>query len=711
MKRTLTTLVASLCLVIGLPGVHAAQVEVDLGRQDNDSGVAVTQPDPGTLQIAWAAGKNLRAEMLLDLNPDQPLIRSLSLKEGRRPTRVIATALDPVATLTIGERDKKKFEEAYRGMVFFENPRQKPYATHPVILTRKSARVASQGSRTTVTMGEVTAGSFTGELRFTFYRNSPLIHAETVVSTREELRAILYDAGLSSRTPEWQRMVWRDPLGKLQSAALNTNASAYPLAVKQRTVVAEGANGSVAVFPAPHQYFYPLDFAENFAFMWIGNDYGKMPAGFGFGIRQPLEGDKRWVPWFDAQPNREHHLGVFYLLSPGQGEQALNEVARYTHGDRFVELPGYKTFTSHYHVEHTVDFLEQQKQQRTTGIPDGLETPGFITKLKDTGVDIVHLAEFHHGWTPGQKAPDRLRMLKVMHEECARLSDDELLLLPGEEPNVHLGGHWLSFFPQPVYWVLNRAAGEPFEEMVEGYGKVYRVGSPEDVLRLMDQENGLMWTAHARIKASANFPDEYRQQPFYQSKHFLGAAWKAMPADLSRPTLGWRVLDLLDDMNQWGQRKQAIGEVDVFKVEPDYELYAHMNINYLKLKRSPKFKDGWQPVLDTLRGGQFFTTTGEILIPKFAVAGKESGEIISRVQAGKAELQAELRWTFPLAFAEIISGDGTSVKRQRVDLTDTEAFGQRTLRLPVDLAGQRWVRLEVWDIAANGAFTQPVWVE
>jgi hypothetical protein len=27
------------------------------------------------------------------------------------------------------------------------------------------------------------------------------------------------------------------------------------------------------------------------------------------------------------------------------------------------------------------------------------------------------------------------------------------------------------------------------------------------------------------------------------------------------------------------------------------------------------------------------------------------------------------------------------------------------------LEGARWVRLEVWDIAANGAFSQPVWIE
>ena len=35
----------------------------------------------------------------------------------------------------------------------------------------------------------------------------------------------------------------------------------------------------------------------------------------------------------------------------------------------------------------------------------------------------------------------------------------------------------------------------------------------------------------------------------------------------------------------------------------------------------------------------------------------------------------------------------------------------RTLKLPVDLSGRKWVRFEVWDIATNGAFTEPVWIE
>jgi len=32
------------------------------------------------------------------------------------------------------------------------------------------------------------------------------------------------------------------------------------------------------------------------------------------------------------------------------------------------------------------------------------------------------------------------------------------------------------------------------------------------------------------------------------------------------------------------------------------------------------------------------------------------------------------------------------------------------VRLPFDVKGRTWVRFEVWDIAANGAFTQPVWL-
>ena len=153
-----------------------------------------------------------------------------------------------------------------------------------------------------------------------------------------------------------------------------------------------------------------------------------------------------------------------------------------------------------------------------------------------------------------------------------------------------------------------------------------------------------------------------------------------------------------------------LGEVDTFRMELDFETYAHMNINYLRLTELPRYDDGWQPVLDALRGGEFFTTTGEVLIPEFTVGGKQSGQTLELVREDAPMLETNLEWTFPLAFAEIVSGDGQKVFRQRIDLADTEGFGTRRLRLPLDLRSRTWVRFEVWDVAANGAFTQPVWL-
>ncbi|OQP39969.1 hypothetical protein A4H97_17280 [Niastella yeongjuensis] len=62
-------------------------------------------------------------------------------------------------------------------------------------------------------------------------------------------------------------------------------------------------------------------------------------------------------------------------------------------------------------------------------------------------------------------------------------------------------------------------------------------------------------------------------------------------------------------------------------------------------------------------------------------------------------------------YAEIISGDGNKVYRERISLQYTHPFGEQTFNVPLDLAGRKWVRLEAWDVAANGAFTQTVWVK
>jgi hypothetical protein len=193
---------------------------------------------------------------------------------------------------------------------------------------------------------------------------------------------------------------------------------------------------------------------------------------------------------------------MFLLLGPGTAEEVMTQVTKLTHADRFIELPGYLNMTSHWHMA----IAEAALKQRERGI-EPLPTPELVGVFKRMGVNLVHLAEFHgdgHQRDPGSL---RLPELESMFGECRRLSDDQLLLIPGEEINQFLGlpaperhpGHWMSLFPKPVYWTMVPDDDRPFVEQHEKFGRVYHVGDRADMIRLIKEENGLVWAAHPRI--------------------------------------------------------------------------------------------------------------------------------------------------------------------------------------------------------------------
>ena len=684
----------------------AAPIAVNLDTYVKGDGVVV-EASQMTLRVDWPIDDTRHGHLVFNLDTTKPLIASLSIDDAKP----ILADVDPAAVITVGTRDLK----TAGWTIFFDNPRKKPYESFAMKLSRSAARVVTENGRTSVIFDGASAGPFSGEYRFTFYPGGALVQAAAIMSTDRDATAYTYDTGIVSAADKplpWKNVAYKNLENGFTRRDI-TDPAITPQ-VRNRAIFAEGKDGgTLALMPAPHRFFYPLDEVDNLGSTWFGRDYRDLKNLVGFGIRQPIDGDRRYVPWVNAPPGTKQEMSVFYLLGAGDAPKTLGEVLAYTRGDSFKPLPGMQTFSSHYHVEHTLDFLNQQKIQKRDNVPVGLLEPDFVQVFKKMGVNIVHLAEFHTGQNELAIA-DRITRLKVMHAECARLSRDRFLLLPGEEPNVHLGGHWLSFFPKPVYWTLDRAKDQPFVEEDPKLGKVYHVGSAADVFELMKAEGGLMWTAHPRIKSSTGFPDVYKSSEFFKSDRYLGGAWKAMPADYSLPKLGTRVLDLLDDMNNWAatpsERKQVLGEVDVFAIGGRSELYAHMNVNYLRLESLPLFKDGWQPVLDVLRGGRFFTTTGEVLIDSMTIDGKQSGESLA-MPAGESTLVTQLQWTFPLAYAEIVSGDGKQVYRQRVELGDTKAFGTRELKASVDLRGKKWARFEVCDVATNGAYTQPVWID
>jgi hypothetical protein len=724
--------IAIMALLLPSWGTVSAETTIDLSAYKHDCEVRVEAWN-GNLRLAWPTGEGETAVVTLDLSGQRPLIEQLGIRKEGSAAEPILTSLDPVWFLTVGERratDEKPPEQKWE--VFFDNPHKRPHETFTSKLAIQSARVTGSGNRATVAIDDLTVGPFSGSVELSFFAGSRLMRIDAALKTEKDRLAVFYDTGLVAERATWRSVAWIDTEGQGQkttpvnptrtqkeikktSFAPGGQSPLPPQAieVKHRMLVAEGERGAVACFPPPHQFQFPRDYSTNLGFVWAGEGYQGLNGKVGFGVRQHKDGGGNFVPWFNAPPGVAHRMGAFYCLTSGRAEAAIEETLKFTHGDRFVELPGYKTFTSHYHMALAVNAL--RACEKGGADPTGVSASVF----KNMGVNMVHLGEFHGDGHPKDPGPLRLSEMQAMFDVCRRWSDENFLLIPGEEGNDHLGlkiqgkhpGHWMSLFPRPVYWTMVRGDEQPFVEEIAPYGQVYHVGSRGDMIRLLKEERGLAWSAHPRIKASSWTPDVFREEDFFLAEFWLGSAWKAMPGDLSREKQGERVLNLMDDMANWGQRKYVPGEVDVFTIDATHELYGHMNINYVQMDRVPRYDEGWQSVLDVLSSGRFFVTTGEILIPKFKVGGQGSGGVLRHTKNAAPELTAEIQWTFPLAFAEVISGDGQQVYRERIDLTDTAAFGSRTLTLRPQLAGRRWVRLEVWDVAANGAFTQPVWIE
>ena len=163
---------------------------------------------------------------------------------------------------------------------------------------------------------------------------------------------------------------------------------------------------------------------------------------------------------------------VFSIALRRERRKGALETLRYTHADRFPKLPGYHTFTSHWHMAIADAAIKREKEGTAPATPD------FVAMFKGLGVDIVHLAEFHGDGHPNDPGPLRLPELRTMFRERERLSDKDLLFLPGEEANSYLGsarpgkeaGHWPYLFPKPVYWTMNRAKAQPFTENIPPFG-------------------------------------------------------------------------------------------------------------------------------------------------------------------------------------------------------------------------------------------------
>ena len=325
--------------------------------------------------------------------------------------------------------------------------------------------------------------------------------------------------------------------------------------------------------------------------------------------------------------------------------------------------------------------------------------PPFKAVMQSIGLDSAMIMDFHGDGHPADMSDLRLHELEEYYKLCRTLSGSDFLLIPAEEANVHLGGHWGLVFPHPVFWTQDRKPDQATVTSDEKYGKAYHVNNADEAWRMIKAEGGLVYQTHPRTKGSTGYPDKILDTPYFRDSSYLGTGWKAMPSDLSSPRLGERAFKTIDDLNNLGLHKRMVGEVDVFQISSADELYGHMNINYLRLPELPSF-DHYDRILMSVAKGDGFISTGELLLP----AASMTPEGDRRIQ-----IKARISSTFPLRLAELVWGDSATTHTKVISLESTPAFDENDYVWLVETPGWTWARFAVWDVAGDGAFTNPIW--
>ena len=606
----------TIILCVGLLRGTATAQTFDLTGYRPQPGLVATESD-GAVALTWDGEDGQELQARFSIVDETPTIRELGVRRKGGAWRTLGRDLVPEFGVTTGiRRAGHGLDHEHRWDVFWDAPLNHPEEVRRSNASFHSDRIAvrTDGSRLEISSPGLSMGSFSGGVAFTIYRGTNLLRVEAIAQTDEPSVAYIYRAGLKRFSKDSLPLVhWREAQDQKRKgdASEGEVGKIEVLRARNRLAIAGGQDGSVAVFPPPHQFFFARELEVNLGYVWHRPDGGNT---FSLGVRQGENAEGYNPTWaekvfslYNAPPGTQQRMPVYFYLSPDKPETCRESALAYTHGDHYKPLPGYKTLVTHFHTAFTQELIG-------SGSLD--TTPPWIPMMRDLGVNIAHIFDFHGDGHPHDPGPIRIKELQTYFDGCRRHSDGDFLILPGEEANAHLGGHYNILFPKPVYWTMVRTMGQPLVENDSRHGRIYHAGSADDLFEVMKREDALVWTTHPRTKGSTGYPDKIKDADYFRSDRWLGAAFKALPVDLSQKRLGEvRCFGTLDDMNNWGRPKFIVGEVDTYKKFPDYDLYGDFNVNYVKLDRVPDFDD-WSPICRALRAGDFFVTTGEVLIPR-----------------------------------------------------------------------------------------------
>lgn len=322
-----------------------AQTPVSLPENSGENKTEITL-GKNELALAWPLGNSRPCLLLLNLDKGKPLFGTIAIgQEGN--LKPISTDVDPVFMLNVGSRTLKP-ENTWT--IFFDKVPTRPYKSYVLDFDKREMKITKHGKRTVISISDISAPDFEGSLEITIYNGIPLFNIAAVISTQKDSTAILYDAGLTTKKP-WETVAYSDTSKKFKQIKTSEKDTSVNVPVKYRSIIGSNGQGSLAVFPPPHQYFYFWNEAFNLKSVWYGTGYRNIVENYGIGIRHDPKGDERSVPWFNAPPNTEQRLNFFCMLGSGSSDELIEQIKKYTHKDEYLPLNGYKTLASHFHNE------------------------------------------------------------------------------------------------------------------------------------------------------------------------------------------------------------------------------------------------------------------------------------------------------------------------------------------------------------------------
>ncbi|WP_298397597.1 hypothetical protein [Sphingobium sp.] len=582
------------------------------------------------------------------------------------------------------------------------NPAEIGHASAQFAVT--GCTIRTDGARLIIRFPGVTLGSFAGRLQYSLFRGTNLIRQEVVVATEQPWVAYKFSAGLTGLgRNQPMRLRWRDTSGAWRSDTLSgpPTEQAVPVATANRILALEGGDAAISVFPEPHKFFWARETAINMRYSWYRRDADGHVA---IGIRQNDREDESEDPanWalYSARPGTQQSMAMFLYPSIGTGEATIDAALRFTHGDRYKPLPGYQVMAHHYHMEMGRRYL-------AAGTP-AEKLPDLIA-LKALGINIVSPVDSFvlHSFgsvIPPMAGPDPVRIMETAATAARLHSDHDFLIMPSQEWfGGPMGGHTDLITSHPLYWT-ERKPGEPLAQDDAPHGKLYHIGSADDLLAMMSAENGIISMPHPRTKGSAGYPDAIRDKPYFLNPRYdgMGMRWGMGLDGSERRLCDYRCWPLLDEMSNWladkpEPLKHIMAISEVMAVRSGDDIYGSQPVTYVKLPTLPGPDDA-SSVIDALRAGDSFWTTGEVLLSGFGVSGEGASRVVT----------ADLDWTFPLDFVELVWGDGHTIDRKIMSMTDLSANGAQHIEIPFRARNAKWVRIAAWDIAANGAVSQPI---